>query len=47
MKYIDENLKNMTDNKTIGIILGYKDNDFVMKYTSDDRIIFREYELNN
>lgn len=46
MNYIDKEEKDITDDKTIGIILGYKDNDFIMKYTSDNRIIFREYTLN-
>ena len=45
MNYIDDNEKDITDNKTIGIILGYKDDDFIMKYCSDDRVIFREYIL--
>ena len=43
MNYIDNEIKNITDFKTIGIILGYKDNDYIMKYCSDDRVIFREY----
>ena len=30
MNYIDTNLKDITDDKTIGIILGYKDNVFIM-----------------
>lgn len=47
MNYIDKEEKDLTDNKTIGIILGIKDNDFIMKYCSDDRVIFREYTLNN
>ena len=46
MNYIDTNLKEITDDKTIGIILGYKDNDFIMQYCSDKRVIFREYSLN-
>ena len=46
MNHIDQNEKRITDNKTIGIILGYKDNDFIMKYCSDNRVIFREYSLN-
>ena len=46
MNYIDTEEKDITDNKTIGIILGYNDNDFVMKYCSDDRVVFREYVIN-
>lgn len=46
LRLINKEEKDITDDKTIGIILGYKDNDFIMKYTSDNRVIFREYVLN-
>ena len=45
MNYIDKNLKNITQDKTIGIILCKKDNKFIMEYCSDGRIKTREYEL--
>ena len=45
MNYIDENLKNINQNKTIGIIICKQENKYVIKYCSDDRIIAREYEL--
>ena len=45
MNYIDENLKNINQNKTIGIIICMQDNKYVIKYCSDNRIIAREYEL--
>ena len=45
MNYIDENLQKFNQNKTIGIIICKQDNDYVIKYCSDDRIIAREYEL--
>ena len=45
MNYIDKNLKNINQNKTIGIIICKKDNKYVIEYCSDDRIIAREYEL--
>ena len=38
MNYIDENLKNINQNKTIGIIICKQDNKYVIKYCSDDRI---------
>ena len=44
MNYIDKNLKNINQNKTIGIICK-KENKYVIEYCSDDRIIAREYEL--
>ena len=45
MNYIDKNLKTISQNKTIGIIIVRKNNKFVMEYVSDKRIIAREYEL--
>ena len=45
MNYMDKNLKNINQNKTIGIIICKKENKYVIEYCSDDRIIAREYEL--
>ena len=45
MNYIDNNLKNINQDKTIGIIICKKDNKYVIEYCSDKRIIAREYEL--
>ena len=45
MNYIDKNIKNIDDNKTVGIIICKKENKYVIEYYSDDRIISREYEL--
>ena len=45
MNYIDKNLKNINQNKTIGIIICKKENKYVIEYCSDDSIISREYEL--
>ncbi len=45
MNYIDKNLKTITQDKTIVIILCKKDNKFIMEYCSDGRIKTREYEL--
>ena len=45
MNYIDENLRNINQDKTIGIIICKQDNKYIIKYCSDDRIIAREYEL--
>ena len=47
MNYIDENIKTIEENKTIGIIICKQDNKYVIKYCSDDRIISRTYELVN
>jgi len=45
MNYIDNNLKKITQDKTIGIIICKKDNRYIMEYCSDPRIISKEYEL--
>ena len=45
MNYIDENVKTLEENGTVGIVICKQDNEYVIKYCSDDRIIAREYEL--
>lgn len=45
MNYIDKNIKTIQENDTVGIIICKQDNEYVIKYCSDDRIIAREYEL--
>ena len=45
MNYIDNNIKTMEENDTVGIIICKQDNGYVIKYCSDDRIIAREYVL--
>lgn len=45
MNYIDKNIKEITNNNTIGILICKKENRFVIEYCSDERIAVREYEL--
>ncbi len=45
MNYIDKNLKKSNQDKTIGIIICKKDNEYIIEYCSDKRIISREFEL--
>ena len=45
MNYIDENIKTIDENETVGIIICKQDNIYVIKYCSDDSIISRVYEL--
>ena len=45
MNYIDKNIKEISNNNTIGILICKKENKFVIEYCSDDRITVREYEL--
>ena len=45
MNYIDKNIKEISNNNTIGMLICKKENKFVIEYCSDDRIAVREYEL--
>lgn len=45
MNYIDDNLKKINQDKTIGIVICKKNNKYVIEYCSDDRIISIEYKL--
>ena len=45
MNYIDRNIKKISQDKTIGIIICKKNNKYVIKYCSDNRIISRKYVL--
>ena len=45
MNYIDDNLRKIDQDKTIGIIICKEDNKYIIKYCSDERIISRKYEL--
>ena len=47
MNYIDKNVKELTDNKTIGIIMCSKNNQFIIEYSSDERIFAREFKITN
>ena len=45
MNYIDENIKTIEENKTVGIIICKENNNYIIKYCSDEKIISREYRL--
>ena len=45
MNYIDKNIKTIEESDTVGIIICRQDNEYVIKYCSDSRIIARSYEL--
>ena len=46
MNYIDKKIKTPTHDKTIGIIIIKKDNDYIMEYCSDERIYKTTYKVN-
>ena len=43
--YIDKNVKEVSNNSSIGILICKKENRFVIEYCSLDSIVIREYEL--
>ena len=45
MNYIDKNVKDVSDDKTIGIIICSKNNQFIIEYCSDERIFVREFKI--
>ena len=45
MNYIDNNLRKINQDKTIGIIICKKDNKYFIEYSSDERILSRVYKL--
>ena len=45
MNYIDRKLKRFNQDNTIGIIICKKDNEYIIEYCSDKRIISREFKL--
>ena len=47
MNYIDNSLKKINQNNTIGIIICRKNNEYVIEYCSDKRILSREYVIIN
>ena len=46
MNYIDKHIKTINQDKTIGIIITKRDNHYYIEYSSDKRILSREYILN-
>ena len=45
MNYIDKNIKEITNNNTIGILICKRENKYVIEYCSDERIVIRKYVL--
>ena len=45
MHYIDNNIKSIEDDNTIGIIIVKRNNNFYLEYVSDERVISREYKI--
>ena len=46
MNYIDKHIKSINHDNTIGIIITRRDNHYYIEYSSDKRILTREYILN-
>ena len=45
MNYIDRNVKEISNNSTIGILICKRENKYVIEYCSDERIVVRKYVL--
>jgi len=45
MNYIDEHVKKISHDKTIGLIVCKKNNEYIIRYSTDKRISAKEYEL--
>ena len=45
MNYVDKNIKTIEENKTTGIIICKRNNTFLMEYSSDSRILSKEYKV--
>ena len=45
MSYIDKNLKTVNQDRTIGIVICKKDNEFLIQYCSDDRVFRTTFEI--
>ena len=45
MNYIDKNVKALSDDKTIGIIICARNNKYIIEYSSDERIFAREFKI--
>ena len=47
MNYVDKVIKKPPHDKTIGIIISKKNNQFIIEYCSDERIFAREFKITN
>ena len=45
MNYIDKNIKEISNNSTIGILICKRENKYVIEYCFDERIVVRKYVL--
>ena len=45
MNYIDKNIKEISNNNTIGILICKRENKYVIEYCSDEKIVVRKYVL--
>ena len=46
MNYIDKEVKNITQNKTMGIIITKEVNEFVIRYIKEDNIAISTFDIN-
>ena len=46
MNYVDKNIKEVFNDKSVGVIICRKEDKYVLEYCSDDRIFTTTYEVN-
>ena len=47
INYVDQNIKEISNNKTVGVIICKEVNGYVLKYCTDNRIFTTTYKLKN
>ena len=47
IKYIDKNVKELHNDRTIGVVICRHDNKYVMEYCTDERIFTTTYKLHS
>ena len=45
MNYVDKNIKELVNDKTVGVVICKKDNKYVLEYCTDDRIFTTTYKV--
>ena len=45
INYVDKNIKELFNDKTVGVVICKKENRFIMEYCSDDRIFTTTYKV--
>ena len=47
MKFVENNIKDINHNKTIGLLIVKEKDKYIVKYTTSNDILVTTYDLNN